>query len=427
MKKILLLLLGVMLAAGCSASTPGQTSSSQPGTEMPKDIRAFSVSWQGQQLLYATPDGIFSHSPADGATASILSAAMNEKDWLYSTISPDGSQYIVLTVGPYDNTAEIFDYKTGESVLQLDADKYRQGVGDYSPPVSQVGWMDNENIFLSTEFRLFLISIHTGEEVQITAECAPVTASVNHNTEAPYLSWARNVTQFGDQLYYNSKRSLKEPGLGSIYRGDKTGEQELLKNASLVLAVDGERFVYLRETEPGFMQSFLYDIPTGRSSLISAENALPEGIFRTNEGNLVLITGDPVGGAYRGLHYNPDTLQSQTFDLYNGERDFPDPDVDRRQFGKFFGAFEKDGDCVFLFSAESHSIAQEKFDVRYLAYSVKARKLIEIQDYGDTWLVTLSLDATGSYIAAAKHHRPGDDSFLFDLIRTGDLLARFDS
>ena len=142
-----------------------------------------------------------------------MSDDISKKDinWLNCNLSPDKSKYIVTTMGRYDNTVEIRDSETDKSILQLNVDKYREGVGNYSPPVRQVEWLDNDNIFLSTEFRLFIINIKTGDEIQVTEECSPVTTKVSHNTEAPYLSWAFNVKKIGDKLYYYSKRKPKTP------------------------------------------------------------------------------------------------------------------------------------------------------------------------------------------------------------------------
>ena len=160
--------------------------------------------------------------------------------------------------------------------MQLNVDKYREGVGGYSPPVGQAEWLDNDNIFLSTEFRLFIINIKTGDEVQVTEECSPITTKVSQNTEAPYLSWAFNVKKMGDRLYYYSKRKPKTPGVGSIYYGDKTGEHELLRNAWLLLWL--MTLVYLKETKPDVTETFLRYF-NRKPSLITAERCLEEGIF----------------------------------------------------------------------------------------------------------------------------------------------------
>ena len=415
----ILLCLIIMFFTGCGGRNEN---------ELPKDVKAISTEWQNDQLLYATGDGIFAYSPSDGITESLMSDDISAKDInrVHCNLSPDKSKYIVVTMGRYDNTVEIRDSKTDKSILQLDVDKYRERVGNYSPPVGQVDWIDNEHIFLTTEFRLFIINIKTGEEVQVTEECSPVTTKVSQNTEAPYLSWAFNVKKIGDKLYYYSKRKPKTPGWGSIYYGDETGEHELIKNAWLLLALDDKRFVYLKESQPDVMETFLYDILTGRSSLITAKRCLEEGIFRTNNGNLVFMTGDMVGGIYQGVVYNPDTMQSQVFDIYNGERDFPDEDIDRRQFGHFMGAFEQDGEYVFLFSVENYSKSQGKYIKEYLAYSTKSKKLIEIDDYGDTWLVNMNISPSGEYIVVTKHERPGNDDFLFDILKSADLLMQLE-
>ena len=392
--------------------------------ELPKEVRAISTQWQDDQLLYATSNGIFTYFPTDGRTENLMLDDISKKDinWLNCNLSPDKSKYIVITMGRYDNTVEIRDSETDQSILRLDVDKYREGVGGYSPPVRQVEWLDNDNIFLSTELRLFIINIKTGEEVQVTEECSPITTRVSHNTEAPYLSWAFNVKKMGDNLYYYSKRIPKTPGMGSIYYGDKTGEHELLKNAWLLLAVDDKRFVYLKESKPDVIEAFLYDILTKSSAHITAEHCLEEGIFLTNGGNLVFMIGNMTGGIYQGVVYNPDTKRSKVFDIYNGERDFPDEDIDKRQFGHFMGAFEQDEECVYLFSVENHSKSQGKYIKEYLAYSVKSNKLIKIDDYGDTWLVNMNISPSGDYIVVTKHNRPGDDDFIFDVLKSDSLL-----
>lgn len=395
--------------------------------ELPKNVKAISAKWQDDVLLYATSNGISTYSPANGETENLMTDDISKKDinWLKFDLSPDKSKYIVITIGSYDNTVEIRDSETGQAILQLDTDKYREGVGDYSPPVAQVEWLDNDNIFLSTAFRLFIINIKTGDEVQVTEECSPVTTKVSHNTEAPYLSWAFNVKKMDDKLYYYSKRDPKTRGLGSIYYGDKTGEHELLKNAWLLLAVDDKRFVYLKETKPDVTETFIYDISIGSSSSITAERCLEERVFRTNEGKLVFMTGNMTGGIYQGVVYNPDTKQSQIFDIYNGEKDFPDEDIDRRQFGNLMGAFEQDEEIVFLFSVENFSKSQKKYITENLAYSTKSNKLIELDDYGDTRLLNMIISPSGEYIVVTKPNQPVDNDFLFDVLKSDDLLMKF--
>ena len=395
--------------------------------ELPKDVRAISTEWQDDQLLYATDNGLFAYFPLNGRTENLMSdnTFKGNITSLDCDLSPDKSQIIVIkTIGYYDNDVEIRNLETDKSVLHLDLDKYREGVGVYRPRVEQVEWFDNENILFSNKFRLFLINTKTGEEVQITEECAPVTTKADPETVAPYLSWAINVKKIGDKLYYNSKRQLDNFVLGSIYVGNKTGENELIKNAKLLLVVDDKRFVYLKESQPDVMETYLYDIPTGVSSLITAERCLRGGIFRTNEGNLVFMTGEMTGGIYQGVVYNPDTKQSQVFDIYNGEKDFPDEDIDRRQFIRFMGAFEQDEECVFMFGVENYSKSKEEYVGEYFAYSTKSKKLIKVDDYRDTFMVYMNICPSGDYIVVTKYKSLGDDDFLFDVLKSDNLLNR---
>ncbi len=183
-------------------------------------------------------------------------------------------------------------------------------------------------------------------------------------------------------------------------------------------------FAYERETVDGLLETLLYEVETVKFSIIANEKMQEEGVFVTDDGNLCFMTGDTTGGIYQGVVYNPNTKESQIFDIYNGERDFPDQDIDRRQFGHFRGAFEQDGECVFLFSVEKYSKSQMKYIKEYLAYSTKTKKLIEIENYGDIWLVNMNISPSGEYIAVTKHQSPGDDDFLFDVINTDTIIKQ---
>ncbi len=394
--------------------------------ELFHNIKAISVKWQDDRLVYLTNNGLFAYLPSDGTTQTLMSDDISKKDigWINFNFSPDKSKYIMVTGGMYDNTLEIRDATTDKSILLFDTQKYRDGVGDYSPYVMQAGWIDNENIFLATEFRLFMVNITTGEQVQVTEECSPITTKVSHNVEAPYLSWSNNVTKIGDKLYYNSKRVLKSPP--SIYCGDKSGERELIKNATFLIPADESHLVYSRESKPGSgsFNTFIYDIDSGNSSLITDEDLLNQKIFRIKDGKLSFMTGDITGGVYHGVIFDPETLQSQKFDVYDVEKDFPDIDPGQCQFGHFMGAFEENGEYVFLFSVDNLSASQQKYIAKYLSYSTKTKKLSEIADYGDTWLVSMDISPSEEYILITKHGSPGDDDFLFDVIKSDALLLQ---
>lgn len=433
MRRILyvFLCLIIVFLASCKnrTTTPAVSVNPAPAaiaTSLLRDVRAISARWQDDRLIYLADNGLFAYSPSDGRTETLMSDDISKRDisWVNYEFSPDKSKYIMVTVGMFDNTLEIRSTKAGKSVLILDARKYREGVGGYDPPVSQTGWVDNENVFIATGFRLFIINIATGEEVQVTEECSPVTTKVSHNTEAPYLSWARNVMKIGDKLYYDSSRDLQKLGSPSIYCGDKSGERELLKNAMLLISVDNRSLVYSRESKPGYYETYVYDTETGKSALITDQSLLSEGIFRTNGGKLSFMTGDMTGGKYQGVIFDPATLQSERFDVYDGERDFPDNDTGSRQFGHFMGAFEKDGEYLFLFSVENFSKSQQKYLKKYLAYSPDTNKPIEMAGYGDTWLVNMSISPSGMYIAITKHKSPSDNYFLFDVIKADNLLPK---
>ncbi|GAB6173860.1 hypothetical protein JCM15765_33380 [Paradesulfitobacterium aromaticivorans] len=141
--------------------------------------------------------------------------------------------------------------------------------------------MDNENVFLATRYSLFIVNIVNGEQVQVTADSSEVFAKATPNIEEPYISWAKNVKKIGDKLYYNGVRDLPHLRSSIIYRGDKSGEQELLENAILRIPVDNQHFVYFKQAEDGYDGTYLYNIETGRSSLITSEDLLTksDGVY----------------------------------------------------------------------------------------------------------------------------------------------------
>lgn len=420
MKKTLygLICLIILLLTGCNKSASPIVSKPQ----LPKDIRAISAEWAEDRLFYLTDQGIYAFFPSDGSTVTLMSDDISKRDisWADFQLSPDKSKFIFLAGGSYDNTLEIRDATKDASIMLLDTQKYRQGVGQHSPYIYEAGWVDNDNIYLSTQFRLYIVNISSGKEVQITEECSPVTTTVSHNVVAPYLSWASNVTKINDKLYYNSVRN-PENRSPAIYYEEKTGESELMKNAELLIPVDNESFVFKGMSKPEHWDIFLYDINTGRSSLISDEYLESDGIYKTNNKNLCFMTGDITGGVYQGAIYNPDTLQIVTYDMYNEEIDFPKNDTEATQFSHFMGAFEKNDVCVFLFSVANSSKTEGYID-KYFAYNTKTQKLTELSDYIDIKYVYMRINPTGEYILVTKSDKLDDDDFLFDIIKTDELL-----
>lgn len=390
---------------------------------LPKDIRAMSAKWTEDRLFYLTDEGVYAFFPSNGSTFTLLTDDISKRDITSANfwLSPDKSKYIFLTGGHYDNSLEIRDATIDKSILVLDTRKYREGVGDYSPYVSDAGWVDNDHIYLSTEFRLFVVNINTGEEVQITEECSPVTTVVSHNTEAPYLAWARNVIRFGNKFYYTSVRSTltRYP---SIYCGDNSGESKLLQNGELLMPADDHSFLFRKEIKDGVFDTFLYDSNNGSSTLISDQDIINAEVDKTNSGKLSFMTGNSPGGIYQGVIYDPFTLEVLNYEVFNYKRDFPSESSERTQFGHFMGALEKQGEYTFLFSIENLSESQQKYVKNYLAYNTKTNKITKIGDYSEFWLVNFQIDSFGEYIIVTKHKSPGEDEFLFDIVKSDNII-----
>lgn len=424
-----LLLLGFTGCSGGKDLTITQKDSTpvenvNPPQELPQNLRAISAYWQDDdQLIYHTEQGLFAYSPAKNTTKTLLLADPTRKGeaWVTSPIfawyyglSPDQSKYILVTGGQYKNTLEIRDTCNDNAILILE---YANGIG-------QAGWFDNEHIYFSVEYDLFIANVLTGEKVQVTADSTSVVAKGSPNTELPYLSWSDNVKKIGDKLYYYGNRDLKNLGFYSIYRGDKRGEELLLENAILLISVVDQGFIYFRETKRGGYETFFYDLESGRSTLITKEYIHSEGIFLLNDGKIAFMIGETTGGIYQGVIFNPLTLEQDEFEIYNSVRDFPDPDIEHHQFGRFMGTLVNGDEYVFIFSVEHLRKTGREYKSKYLAYSTKTKKLTEMADYGYTWLVNMQISPSGKYIVITKHNRPGDEDFPLDVIKSQSLLIQ---
>jgi len=400
-----------------------------------KDIRAKKAKWYGNRLLYVTRNGLFKYTPSEGSILISKDIPEAKLGWFDFIPSPDNTKYIMLSAELSENIVEIRDFNGDKLILKLDISKYCKSAGKIYHHVEQAGWIDNETIFLSTKIRLFLINIKNGNEVQVTQECTAVLEKAQPNTEAPYLSWAYNVFKIGDKLYYNSNRELfdPKPKPTSIYSGDWSAESELIKNAELMIAVDDNRFVYRSETEQGDLRTFLYNIQTGQASLITDEYILDLKILRTNDGKLAFMSGNITGNKFKGVIFDPVTLEKQEFDIdkYNIELDPTDHskvfDKDKNQFGRFIGAVERNGEYVFLYIIDSYCINPERgYTNKILSYSTMSKKGINIKTCEDMDEVFMSISPSGEYVAVEKYRKLTDDEFLLDVVKLNDIISYAD-
>jgi len=419
MKKLFLglICLSILVLAGCSqeSSTPIPPIVNEP--EPPKDIRAMSVKWEEDRLFYFTDQGVYAYFPTNGETITLKSEDVSKQ---YNSanfwLSPDRSKYILINFHSFGSTLEIRDATGDASIMVLDTRKYTEGVGEFSPPVYDAGWVDNNHIYLSTGFRLFIVDIDSGEEVQVTEECSPVTTKVSGDMVAPYLDWARNVMKIGDKLYYNSTREANDLSYHSIYVGDQTGERELIENAYLLLAVDDRSFVYTKTSSANSSETFLYNIETGSSSLI-IDKIISEELYILSDGKLSFMTGTISEGNYQGGIFDPVTLELETYTVY--DPDLPDRNIQGSQFRDFHGAYKQDAGYMFLYSVDKSA-----YNTTYYLYSTTSNEISEISEiggYGSLW-INLKIDPSGEYVAVTKY-KSGDDDFLFDIIKTDDLLG----
>lgn len=177
---------------------------------------------------------------------------------------------------------------------------------------------------------------------------------------------------------------------------------------------DDQRFVYFKQGEDGYDGTYLYNIETGMSSLITLEDLLNTGgVFPTNDGQLAFMTGERTEGVYQGVVFDPLTLQSQKFEMY--KRDWANKDIFNNEFSKFMGAFEKDGGYIFLFTVQNLTLSRQQWTFENLSYNTKTNKLTEVAGYEDTMSVNMCISPSGEYIAVSHYNQ-------LDVVRSDSLL-----
>ncbi len=396
---------------------PAIAGCSQPMPVQPKEYQALELEWQeDDRLIFYNENGLFSlftHSTPKPLLEEIPTEKMLGQltySWYYGS-SPDNSNYILLTNGR--RNIEIYSHDMNESKLLL----------QYSDRIANAGWFDNENIFYTIKYGLFLVNIFSGEQVLVTEDSAEVYAKALPNIEEPYISWVDNVKKIGEKLYYNGIREYPDLATSNIYCGNQFGEKKLLNNATLLIPVDDRRFVYFGSyPQKPDVTYYLYDIETGKSSLITKYQLLSTGdIFTTNNGKLVFMTGDTTDGSYQGTVFDPVTLQAQTFLMY--ERDMLDTNIAHHRFGEFMGALELDRAYIFLFSIQNKTYSQHNWNIIYLSYNTKTNKLTEISyDKNNTRAIDMHISPSGNYIAVCKYLR-WNNNFQFNVLKSNNLLS----
>ncbi len=389
---------------------------------LPKDIKAISAQWADDRLFYLTKTGVYAFYPADRTTKELLTADLSKKELNRAefSLSPDHSKYILVTYSLYGTSLEIRDAAKDKSILVLDVDRFRKGHG----LLREAGWVDNDHIYLSTIFRLFVIDINSGEEVQVSEEW-PESISTSRNDRYSYLSGGYNVIKLDNcnELYYTSVRDPERLDYPIIYEGDESGERIILPNAETLIPVNEKSFVFRRKSEEGNYSTYLYNVDTKNTLLLTDKYLAPvNGIFKTNNGKLSFVTGESTGGIYEGVIFDPATSNFKYYDIYNHERDYS-YEKTKIQFGYFTGAFQKDDQYIFLFSIEEFSQSKERYITRCLAYNTKKQKLIEFGDYEEKGFIDMELDSSGNYIVVKKYNKITNDYFLFDIKETVELLA----
>lgn len=408
MKRTFFLLCLIIGISGCSinSDTTDNSKKSIPtntSAVLLENYEANSIEWHDDDLLvYHAKDGLYAYLPSDGIRKKLLSEELTGNNWVihdlnsrYYSSSPDKSKYILST--GKRKILQIREANTDRIILSLNYP---------NDDILEAGWFDNENVFLTTIYSLYIVNILSCEKVQITEDSFDIFSQPGISDE--YILWARNVNKIGDMLYYNGVRSTTDQISSTIYRGDKSGEQKLLEKAMLLKAVDNGRFVYLKQSNDEYEGTFLYNIQTGESSLITKEDLRNTGgIFLTNDSKLAFVTKKTESASYYGVIFDPVTLQSQEFEILKQNLS----DTDKiNYFGQFMGAFQKDGAFIFLFTVRSTIERNQKT----FSYNSKTDRLTEVAGYEGKNGINMQISPSGKYIAVNEYN-------FFDVVYSDNL------
>ncbi|EHL05428.1 hypothetical protein HMPREF0322_03881 [Desulfitobacterium hafniense DP7] len=375
-------------------------------SSLPKNYEANSIIWhEDDMLLYHSRDGLYAYQPSKGMTRKLLSEELVEREWLindwnsgYYGSSPDRSKYILLS--SKRKTLEIREINTDNHILSLNSEN-----------ILEAGWFDNENVFFTTMYSLYIVNIKSGEQVQVTEDSTQIFAEAGK--DSTYISWAKNVNKIGDKLYYNGVRSAPDYISSVIYCADRSGEQKQIEKAILLKAVDNQRFIYLKQSKDEYEGTFLYNTLTGESTLIfKGDLRNTGGTFLTNDSKIAFVTPKTDNVPHYGVIFDPVTLQYQRFEIpvqiLSNTNKFS-------CIRNFMGAFKKNGVYIFLFNGEYVSLESNKSGYTNYMYNSKTNSLTEIVGYEGKMGVDMKISPSGEYIAVINYN-------LFDVIRSDSIL-----
>jgi hypothetical protein len=422
MKRILLIFCLILMSItliGCSQYTIQEST-------LPKDYEAFQLMWQeGDNLIYQNEKGLFLLKPYD-LPKTLWEETITEKEqnqslynWYYGS-SPDHSYYL-LSTNERENLI-LCGPKSGE----------RRVLVQSSAQIGEAGWFDNENIYYTLKYGLYIVNILNNETFTITEADSNLQSKSDPNTQEPYIFWGNNIVKIKDELYYNSIRDYPNLSRNDIFCSNKTQEKKLLNDATLLLPVNNNYFIYTRWNPPEAdytqQSTYLYDITTGNSTLMTDKpllrnSSFNSGIFVLNNGKLALMTGEMAGENYEGIVFDPVTLKEQTFPI--SKLNTSDSDIAQHQFGRFMGALELDGAYVFLFSEQDMTYSQGEWNTIYYAYNAVTKELIQIKNLNkdNRHSVEMYISPSGKYVAVCRYE-PGSRKFKFDIVESIDLLRK---
>lgn len=345
--------------------------------ELPKNLTAISMEWHGEDmLLYHTKDALYAYTPADGITKELLQLELDEGKFFsaarisrYCGSSPDESKYLLLT-----GTSHIFQVHaadTDELILTLDYQKEK---------IREAGWFDNENIFLSTWHALYMVNIISGERTQVSEDSSEALLQPKQIKE--YLWWAEDIKVIGNKLYYNGVRSFTNQVNGNIYCGDLSGELTFIEDARILLLVDDQRFIYLKEinirsrvNDEAYEGIFLYNLFTEKSTLITTDYHKRRELFLTDDNKIAFISDKTDDAPDYGVIFDPETLLFQRFEIRIHELLESDDIHNDTKIFQLLGAFREDEAYILLLRVGSPT----KSGLKSYAYNSMTGKIAEVE------------------------------------------------
>lgn len=386
---------------------------------LPENARVKGAAWVADDILaYYAEDGvhIWNAESGEGKVLTVSDTFDTDKSAEFA-ISPDNRKLSVIIRSIRNGIyCSVFDLHSGEKVRQLElkdslGERYRISQDRY-----EVGFFDNDTLYIGNRFRLMFIDLDTGQELQITEDPTDFLEDLTKE-QLDYFEWVYAPVVVGDKIYYNGMRNSDFKS--RIYCADQNGEIELGFEGStgILAAVPGMGFVYAADDQNGNRQVRYYDLETTASDLVS--DGVSQDII-VQDGKIGYTSNVAVSNDFTAFLYDIHTKQTLTAPIYSASRDFPQEDY--HQFNGLCG-FVPDGQgLAFIFKVGHHSNTEYYTVSKTLIYRTLTDQAVEAADFEGFELFDDGISPSGEYMLLIGETDETGNGYSIKAVKTSEYI-----